>query len=769
MFEGIKHRSELTNTSKERSNKTVTVFAGQSQVLEYETKGYELIKAKGRKHIMQKEKDPGEVFEDAVWSLFYKLGATNLNANRHFVLGSGNKFKQIDVFAEFDDFVYIVECKHTDSNSNLSRDQIDGFTSRIEIRQELIEQETGKKAVFIFFTSGFSGFRGSVNHQRLIDSGSLWFSEGELKYAFSLLNSYKELAYDLFVNTTMGHFLSKIGSPIKVPALRLNFAGREAFMFAMSSSSLSKAGIVPHRSYSSYNDKIASYQRLVAPKRLKKITDFVNDGGYFPNSIIVAQSQNASCVFEPLIKSTQSSDDIGMLEFSRDRALFNIIDGQHRVFSHSLSQFSLTEMLPVVMIAGIDTSEQLKLFMEVNDEQKKVSAKLRLDLEQDLNWESKYPSQRMKAVCSKIIRFLNEEDSSVLYQRIGIGDSSSEFSSMFFLNGIKQGGYLPKSRGFKWQQLGTLFFETQNENESLAMDACFDRLGKFLIASFNLYFGEIEKFYLNENQKKLLVSNRGLMVFLKVLGDFVQFLDDINSWSFKTPIKTILKVTDEFVVKYVNYAFSFSTVTLGSLVSIQGAQVSKAWSREYWRFISKEYNGFKADELEDYDIEESEHIYQELNDIIRQIETGMKTLVLGHMVNLKGEAYKANIGTIYKEALLRAEDQNIKMQLKGIKESIEWHQKLLLIDYKKIIEKFWGEKGDNNISFSDIFRIDSLADGNSKSDSTQWIIMLNDLRNSWAHAGTNGHQFKSEELELAIVILEHINSKIDLFKYEFEV
>ena len=74
--------------------------------------------------------------------------------------------------------------------------------------------------------------------------------------------------------------------PITIPALKGKMGGKDYYLFSIEPSTLLKIGFVLHRT--KVNDSMApTYQRLLVPKRLKSITKFIDDGGYFPNSIII--------------------------------------------------------------------------------------------------------------------------------------------------------------------------------------------------------------------------------------------------------------------------------------------------------------------------------------------------------------------------------------------------------------------------------------------------------------------------------------------------
>lgn len=65
--------------------------------------------------------------------------------------------------------------------------------------------------------------------------------------------------------------------------------------------------------------------------------------------------------------------------------------------------FKKSNTIPVVAFENLDTSEQLKIFMDINENQKAVSPSLRLDLEEDLYWNSDRTDSRIKALRSSII------------------------------------------------------------------------------------------------------------------------------------------------------------------------------------------------------------------------------------------------------------------------------------------------------------------------------------------------------------------------------
>src|SRR5699024_8406991 len=113
-----------------------------------------------------------------------------------------------------------------------------------------------------------------------------------------------------------------------------------------------------------------------------------------------------------------------------------IIDGQHRVYGYANSKFVENNTIPVVAFDGLDTIEQLEIFMDINQNQKAVSPSLRIDLEEDLYWDSDRVDSRLKALRSSIIKMLTNSESSPLYNMISVGEDKSKLTFKPFTKAI---------------------------------------------------------------------------------------------------------------------------------------------------------------------------------------------------------------------------------------------------------------------------------------------------------------------------------------------
>ena len=68
--------------------------------------------------------------------------------------------------------------------------------------------------------------------------------------------------------------------------------------------------------------------------------------------------------------------------------------------------------------------EQLEMFMDIN-ETKAVSPSLKLDLAEDLNWDSEKADSRLLALKSSITKKIANSENSPLFNKISVGEDKS--------------------------------------------------------------------------------------------------------------------------------------------------------------------------------------------------------------------------------------------------------------------------------------------------------------------------------------------------------
>ncbi|MCW8831490.1 MAG: DGQHR domain-containing protein, partial [Gammaproteobacteria bacterium] len=473
---------------------------------------------------LRKLKKHNDKFEDDIWCQLYELGYQILNYSNDFHLPYGKnpkERKQIDVIAINEDSILLVECKssHKLSKPPSFKTEFEGLPIRLEGFKKTLEQlfGRGKKVKYIFATRNLRIDHGSTDIERLLDTNSFFYDDNTYEYVKSLIDKYKDAArYQFLAMLFRGQSISK--EKIEVPAIEGKMGNKTYYMFSIEPHLLLKMGFVLHRTKAN-NEEMPTYQRLLVPSRLKGIAKFIEEGGYFPNSIILNfDTKKNRMHFEPSIKGADSLSKSGMLKIPNAYAIAYIIDGQHRVYGYAQSPYKESNTIPVVAFKDLESPEQLKLFMDINENQKAVSPTLRITLEEDLYWESDRADARMKALRSSVIQKLNNDISGPLYGKISIGEDKSDLPAKPFSNGLSQSGLIPSAKGNKFTpgSGSRSLYDTNNHSHDKEMSRARDSITKFI----NLCYQFASDNYPNvfDREGGFIMSSRGTFAFICLIG-----------------------------------------------------------------------------------------------------------------------------------------------------------------------------------------------------------------------------------------------------------
>ena len=170
-----------------------------------------------------------------------------------------------------------------------------------------------------------------------------------------------------------------------------------------------------------FDDPIQGFQRMVKEERAQQIAVAVlNQQRTFPNAIVLATNNNSLEV------------DDGLVSIPND-IRFLVVDGQHRLWAQRFSMFQAH--YGCFIHTGMSLERMAELFLEINNNQKRVPASLRWDLVRLIQPED--DTQGLAAV--EIVYLLATEDDSPFYQRIDLTGEQSEMQ-------IKQGSLAPEFR-----------------------------------------------------------------------------------------------------------------------------------------------------------------------------------------------------------------------------------------------------------------------------------------------------------------------------------
>ena len=225
--------------------------------------------------------------------------------------------------------------------------------------------------------------------------------------------------------------------------------GNDYFLTLMSAEIISEISYVSRRGI---DEEKGAIQRILNKTRISGIRDFLLNGGFFPNTIILNVVEDGNLSFN------KSNNNIS---FDVSPRIAQIIDGQHRVegLKEAIKSDKSTKkvLIPTVIANNLSTEECAEIFISINTEQKSVPKSLIYDLYGLMDISAKDFSIERGTDIAKI---LNSDDNSP-YQRYIKFPGSRKFKGGIqlstFVNSLKP---LVKSDGeFSKYSLTTLDYQ----------------------------------------------------------------------------------------------------------------------------------------------------------------------------------------------------------------------------------------------------------------------------------------------------------------------
>ncbi|RKN79566.1 DGQHR domain-containing protein [Ulvibacterium marinum] len=761
--------STLGRLHKAKKSRYITKSVDHSLVDDMLKKGWEEfgrpLKTKTK---LRKEKPHDKQFEDDVWCQFYGLGYRMLNYDQNFILPYGKTpkdKKQIDVVAIDEETIFLIECKSSGKPKKVSslKTEFEGLEKRLDGFKKSLEQAfgKGKKIKYIFATRKLRISNDSVEIKRLLRTNSFYYNDNTYEYINSLIKSYKSAAkYQLFGLLFKNQLINN--DKVEVPAVEGDMGGKKYYMFSIEPYLLLKMGFILHRTKANESE-MPTYQRLLVPSRLKKISKFITEGGFFPNSIILNFTQRKHKVtFEASARSGNSRSRFGMLKIPNAYALAYIIDGQHRVYGYAETEYKESNTVPVVAFLDLTATEQLEIFMDINQNQKAVSPSLRLTLEEDLYWNADRVDSRLKALRSGIIKELAEDINGPLYSRISIGEDASELAFRPFATALIKCGLLPVAKGNNYDSntTGASFYNINKLDHNKEMLATKKKVVDFV----NLCYGYVEEDF-PEIYEKYIISNRGTYAFISLIGSLNRLEFDLEKIDKESSPEIRFEAVKKYLTALLNRLKDLKKEEEETMLSSYGTGADIRWFRFYQSLVNAKFSEYEPAELVDWKERQDEELQNEGRKYGVEIEKKIKKLALSKIKSLFNENWELEINSIKRECIKRAEEEKERYYKEGLgKKDVHWTEMFNINDYKSIITKYWTKipqnenEKSNFVTFQDEFSID-IGDGfNSKSDRIRWISYFNSYRNLWAHEGTKEKRLNKEEVSFLQRVHSHFYS-----------
>ena len=421
--------SELRHRKHKDTYKTVSASSKKlinDKVKLEQADGWRIVRKNAKSTRMAKAKPADEQLEDEVWTILAQMGFKEMSKGRHFKIAAarGQPPRQIDVFAKDDETAIIVECTQRDVPGKKPMGYlIDKIRA---IREDLLKSikkayadQTKLKVKFVIATRNISW--GDADLAKCKSAQIAVITDGELNYYAALVQHLKHAArYQLLGQMFGGQKVD--GLARKVVATRGKMGGDTFYTFLIRPDELLKIAYVGHKA-SRDIENIETYQRMLQPRRLKKIAEYIDDGGKFPTNIVVNLKTTKKNDLRFEAKEKFGNESLGVLYLPPNYASAWIIDGQHRLYGYAYSRdggsFNKdSTVLPVLAYENLPAEKEMNLFIDINSKQVRVNTGLLVELYADLHWQSENSEEAFQALLSRVAGRLNREPTSPLHDRM---------------------------------------------------------------------------------------------------------------------------------------------------------------------------------------------------------------------------------------------------------------------------------------------------------------------------------------------------------------
>jgi len=726
-IEGLIPTSKISSRtiSLMRSDYEVCTIA-KSERDRYEEKGWVYIPSNLKRSIrMRRPKRHSVAFEQRVWALFAKMGFDYINEPGKFHLDYGTGLrKQIDVFAYDSEAILIIECKSAQKRRRVDyRKDIGELAGLInDLRKSAQIKVPGKqKIAFIFCTN--NAILSSGDRTRLADSSIAHLNQDAIEYYEQLTDHLGPAAkYQLFGSLFAGQNIP--GLQNRFPAIKGKVAGGHViYSFCIDPKYLLKIGYILHRSDMNA-DAAQAYQRLIKRSRLKKIAKYIEDGGYFPNSIIIniETKRRKSLKFD---KAKQIDHDgttsFGILHLPKSYRSAFIIDGQHRLYAYALERSGKNHTIPVVAFHNLPEEEQARIFIDINHTQKSVPANLLQSLMAEFHWGSDNPKQALSALKTRLLIELATDDDSPLYDRIVLAEERKTETRCLTIHTLKSWGldrvaFLGVLRGGEKIKKGYLEGTTNNETLSRAKLFLMECL-KYIEANAS------DQWRVGSGEGGFIAMNIGVSALFRVIDDILEFLPTqraIDPYSLSP--SDLAKQVIELLAPVAKYICNLNIDERKKLRSHFGSGAAEKVQREFQRAIHDEFPEFCPEGLNDWIKTSSGQFNTEAYELgYGRIEPAIDAYIKHRLKEAFGEM----------DNRWWVEGIPIKVQKKCSERRIENRSLesddhfLNILDYEEIIKANWD-------IFSELFTPPGLENA-GKSRRLDWLKKFNTIRQKYTH------------------------------------
>lgn len=751
LISGEEARMVYVSRSKSVDEKTVSavnVEALATKIQGEEQDGWSVAKNNKKSVRVSKPKPADRQLEDDVWSLLYKLGFKEFNADRNFTiqLGQSSPPRQIDIFAKDDETVFIVECTHSHEQKTKS---IKGLIDKINgIREEVIKaihSHYGRvpklKVKWAIATRNVDWRK--ADKDRAAESKIAVITEQDINYYTKLTDFLKEAARYQF----LARYLKGEGVPglsLDIPATKGCMGKTTFYNFLISPFELLKIAYISHKA-TSIND-LETYQRMVKPSRLKNIAAYIDNGGQFPTNIVINFKTKDPLRFSK--SETFENTSFGTLKLPGQYGSAWVIDGQHRLYGFAFSKRGEKHVVPVLAYVNLPTDEEMRLFVDINCEQVKVSRSLTKEIFSNLNYGSDDPVERLEAQYPRIVLRLDEIPSSPILNRVLTvakdKDSNRCLTLTSLSDGIKENRFLgsvtQNGPNLPMVQAGPL------SDLSGDIDLTTEKAADVLAGYFDMFAkGVPGNWQLGDAKGGFLCTNNGLRALLRLLKALIAFIELRDHVKFSDiDAEDILEKVAPYVEPLVDY---FKNADQSDIQNFRSRQALDGVNKNCFGMMSIICSAkpeFSNKDLQEYLSTRDKDGTAEAAVLLREINGILHNDIVNTLKDNFGEKW-------FMESVPKnIRSKCLEMYNEEGSAAKEVYQYLFLIDYQTIVLQHMS-------LFEKKYRLYAEAKS-SKTDKVNWIGKLNEIRKTTAHPEKG--LISKEEVEFVRKVYGLVKEKI---------
>jgi DGQHR domain-containing protein len=739
LTEPSKIKREAVRRRNQFEEKAITA----PEIPAYEAEGWQVDRKLKRSIRVKRPKEIDERLENRFWMLLARLGYPEINSGRKFKIvierkGAEPLSKQVDVFAKDDETVIVAECKACTSYAKRSlQKDIEEFANLKSPVAAAINKHYGEntklKILWLFVTENV--IWSSPDKQRAIGQHIHIITERELRYYAQIADHLGKAARYQFLAEFLKDQVIPELSDRRVSAIRGKLGGRRFYCFVTTARDLLKISFVNHRSLND-PEGAPTYQRLVSRTRLRAIAEFIKQGGYFPNNLLIN-------FVRPVRFEKSAIDETAGVQFGhlylpdRYRSAW-IIDGQHRLYGFApIDDSFANQNVIVVAFEGLSKPEEANLFVTINHEQKPVPKHLLDDLDGELKWGSEVPSERIAAVSARLINVLNADMGEPFFNRItqqGMATTNRTNLTLPALkDALRRSGLLGRALlNNKVYDHGPLCGSTDAETLDRGRSA------------LNEFFSLIRNANMNEwdsGREGFLCTNVAVQAYIMLFGSLVKYWEaNTASDSREMDIEELIMGTDEYMGPIRDFLESSTPAQIKDMFQVQfGAGGPPEYYFRLCRLIKTKYPDFQPEGMEDWEAEQSEDRIQEADLRLKLLVTEMRNYIFSVFRSMYGEKNNAYWEKGITDNAVKSAAYNRSLEYE-IEERLPLEAYLEVVEMKKIVEnkRVWP-------IFKPAFDIPEPGE-KGQAKNVKWMLRINELRRIPAHPARE-RKYKIEDFE----------------------